>query len=334
MLQVLLILGSPITLFYSITYLPELLHIAGGIGLFLFVQRYLINYKLKDFFLLLLYIVILGSIRSTWFFAFFGLIALPGPIQGFAKSLYLVLGLVLAFLYQHFLHEQVPNTFSGLGELIQSQGLWAGLDTVFFNFKRNIYFTFSYTEGHFYTIQKIWIASSILASLVFFRDNKLIQFGLIILCGLMVFNFFLYKNYNWVEFRMYVPMTLFLNLAMISSDTSRIAVLGLLSLNLFSFILILPLQQELAYVRVDQKAQALPESTRIEILNMKSPLVYIDSLVLGSASIITELPLVTGEGEGIRYILPYYSMPMKLPDFILSEKNGQLTVKPVKIRCQ
>src|SRR5690606_13070926 len=146
LLQVLLLFGSPVTLFYSVTYMPELTQTAGAIGLFLLVGRYLSTLNRIDFWILFIYIFLLGSIRSTWFFAFFGLIVLPGPVKGIGKSIYFGLGLALPFLYQYFLHEQVPNTFSGLGELIEKGELLAAWDAIYFNIKRNIYFALTYTH--------------------------------------------------------------------------------------------------------------------------------------------------------------------------------------------
>ena len=333
-LQCLLLLGSPITLFYSITYLPELLHIAGAVGLYLLLKHYILSTSRRDFLFLFVYILILGSIRSTWFFAFFGLIVLPGPIKGVGKLFYLGLGLVLPFLYQHFLHEQVPNTFSTFGELVEKKGPWAGIDAIFFNVKRNIYFTFTYTEGYFYTLQKLWIVASLLFSILFYRTNKSVQFGIIVLVSLITFNTILYKNYNWVEFRMYAPMTIFLNLEMLSTLKQRLPMLGLLLVNLLSFFLVLPLQQELIYYRIGPSDQSIPEKTLNEIKDLESPLIAIDSLLLNSSSIILELPVLTNKSQLIRYILPYYSMEIESASHLLIEEKGQLRVNPVKIRCQ
>lgn len=332
-LQCLLILGSPITLFYSITYLPELLQIAGAIGLYLLLQRYLLSSSRRDFMILFVYILILGSIRSTWFFAFFGLIVLPVPIKGFGKSVYLLLGLVLPFLYQHFLHEQVPNTFSALGELVEKKGLWAGLDAILFNVRRNIYFAFTYTEGYFYTTQKLWIAASLLFSISIYRTNKTTQFGVILFLILMIFNVILYKNYTWVELRMYTPMALFLNLGMLSYAKSRVPAKVLISANLLSFLLVIPLQQTLIHYRVKPDVQAIPAQTVEEIKNLDSPLMYVDSVLVKNYS-ITTLPILTNESELIRYILPYYHMNMQAPSHVLGEESGQLKVKPVKILSQ
>jgi hypothetical protein len=333
MLQLLMIFGSPMTLFYSVTYMPELLQIAGAIGLFLLVRRYLSTSRKVDFFALVMYILLLGSIRSTWFFALFGLIVLPGPVNRLGKSIYCIPALILPFLYQYFLHEQVPNTFSGLGEVLESQGPLAGWDVIFFNIRRNIYFAFTYTEGHFYTVQKVWIACSLIFSILYFRSGRLIQFGIFILVTVMLFNVILYKNYSWVDLRMYTPMTLFLNLGLISANRPRSPILALISLNILSFILVLPLQKTLVGYRVQQEARAIPAQILEELKNLDTPLVYIDSTLLKDY-FVTKLPIVTHKQELIRYILPYYSMKMEDPSHLLREEDGQLKVVPVKILSQ
>ncbi|GAA0880897.1 hypothetical protein GCM10009119_38670 [Algoriphagus jejuensis] len=332
-LHCLLILGSPITLFYAITYLPELIQIAGAIGLYLILQRYLSTKSLTDFLVLSTYVLILGSIRSTWFFAFFGLILLSGPIKGLAKIFYFILGLILPFLYQHFLHEQVPNTFSGLGEMIAKQGLFAGLDAVFFNLKRNIYFAFTYTEGLFYTVQKLWIAGSLIVSALLFRKSKLIGFGVIVLLSMIAFNVILYKNYAWTELRMYAPLTFFLNLGMVSDSRNRHPAIGLTSLSLLSFILILPLQQTLMNFRTHPNVLSIPDTILQEIENLDAPLVYVDTTILNEYQ-ITEVPVLTSKKQQIRYILPYYSIPMAAPIHIFKLDKAQLTIKSEKILSQ
>ncbi|WP_139352745.1 hypothetical protein [Algoriphagus sp. A40] len=331
--QCLLVIGSPITLFYSITYLPELIQIAGAIGLYLLFQRYLLSISRRDFLILVVYILILGSIRSTWFFAFFGLMVIPGPIKGFGKSIYLFLGLVLPFLYQHFLHEQVPNTFSALGEVVEKKGFWAGMDGVIYNIKRNTYFAFTYTEGYFYTVQKVWIAGSLLFSIFLYRQYKVAQFGIVILVTLIIFNVILYKNYSWVDLRMYTPMTLFLNLVMISSTESRVSTTVLISVNLLSFLLVIPLQLTLIHYRIKPDVRDVPAQTVEEIKTFDSPLVSMDSVLLKNYS-VTTLPILTNESEPIRYILQYYSMKMQTPSHVLCEESNQLKVKPVKILSQ
>jgi hypothetical protein len=332
-LQFLLIFGSPITLFYSVTYMPELLQIAGAIGLFLLVRRYLLTSSQADFTILIAYIFLLGSNRSTWFFAFFGLVILPIPVKALGKSLLCLLGLALPFLYQYFLHEQVPNTFSGLSEMIESQGLLAGMDAVFFNIRRNIYFAFTYTEGHFYTFQKLWIAATLTISILYYRRLKLIQFGTVILMIVMIFNVILYKNYSWVDLRMYTPMTLFLNLGMLSANRDSLPVFALLSLNLLSFVSILPLQKTLIDYRIDPDVYPIPAQTLEELSDLDEALVYIDSVLLKDYS-LSKLPIQNDKGEAIQYILPYYNMKMKVPTHTFREESGQLKVAPVNILIQ
>lgn len=333
LIQSLVIVGSPVTLFYAITYLPEILQIAGSVGLYLLLRNYLSSNLRKDFLILALYIFVLGSIRSTWFFAFFGLTFLPGPLKGFTKSGYVLLGLILPFLFQYFFHEQVPNTFSGLRELVETKGLWATANVVFFNIKRNIYFAFTYTEGYFYTLLKLWIVGSLILSLFFCRENKLLLFGATVLMTIMAFNIVLYKNYSWVDLRMYTPMALFLCLGMHSRDDSRLTGLGLLSLNLLSFLLILPLQKTLIGHRLQPDVYPISNQILEEIKDLEAPLVSIDSVMLKNYS-ITQLPVLTGSGEPIRYILGYYSMKTEAPTHFLVEECGQLRVKPVKILTQ
>ncbi|WP_057936017.1 hypothetical protein [Algoriphagus resistens] len=333
LLQLLIIIGSPITLFYSVTYLPELLHIAGAIGLYLLMNRYSSTEKTKDFVLLLLFILLLGSIRSTWFFALFGLLVLPGPVKGFAKSLYFFLGLTLPFLYQHFLHEQVPNTFSDLGDMLATGAYFSAFHIVLDNFKQNICYAFTYADGNFYVVQKIWILTTVLLSITIFRKDKLICSGLVILGCIMLFNLILYKNYTWVDLRMYSPMTIFLNLGIIDSQRDRYPIITLLALNLISFILVLPLQSVLMNYRVPSRMEKIPQKTMIDLKGLDAPLVLIDTALLSNYKVI-DLPILNTDRKPITYILPYYSMKHKEPSHFLVEEIDHLCVKSIKILNQ
>lgn len=332
-LQTLIIIGSPITLFYSITYLPELLQIAGGIGLFHLLKKYVEQNSRKNYIILILYIFILGSIRSTWFFAFFGLIVLPSPLKGLNRSIYLLVGLVFPFLYQKFLHEQVPNTFSEVGEMLGNQEYIPALNAVFNNFIQNIYYAFTYAYGSFYAVQKIWLWMTILFSITFFRKDKLILSGLIILGSIMIFNMTLYKNYIWVDLRLYTPMSIFLNISIISNFKKKYPIAILLMLNLLSFILILPLQRVLIDNRVPQKMKEIPLPTIIDLKVLDSPLVYIDTVLLFNYKIV-DLPTLNHDEKPITYILPYYNMNFNNPSHFIIEEIDHWCVKSIKILNQ
>ena len=331
--QALLILGSPITLFYSVTYLPELLQLAGAIGLFLLTKNYLKSTKPIDLLILLVFILLLGSIRTTWFFALYGVIMLPRPNNCNLKPVYLILGIALPFLFQYFFHEQVPNTFSGINEKIQEQEYWKALNTLVFNLKRNIYFALYYTEGHFYTLQKIWVAASLLYSILYYRKDKVMMGGVVVLLIIIIFNLILYKNYTWVDLRMYTPICLFLNLGIISNPKHRWSAETFVGINLASFVLILPFQNTLISYRVNPETCEIPIEITEKIETMHTTLVQIDSVILHSYS-ISQLPIQAKNGEVIRYVLPYYEMNMLPPSHIIEEKNGQLSVRSTNILNQ
>lgn len=327
--QILLVLGSPVALFYSISFLPELIHLAIGVLLFVFCKKYLSSFTKRDFLVLFCLIILAGCIRTTWFFALFGLIILPGPPPtNFQKLTFALLGALLPILFQHFLNEQVTNTFSEISRLLTENKFGEAIGILIFNAKRNIYFALTYTEGWFYSLQKIWTACSLIVAVLLYRKNGLIQFGLLITFILISFNILLYKNYDWVDLRMYTPMILFLNLGFLSNPVDKAVPYTLLAMNLFSFILILPLQNTLIHLRLHPEAGPIPPSLKSEVENLTSPiLIQLDTLMLYNYSLY-QLPVINKEGKIIKYTLPYYELDFELPShFILKEKN-QLRVYP------
>lgn len=331
--QVLLVISSPITLFYSVTFMPELLHIAGGIFLFLLAKSYLRSLSKNDFAQLIGLILILGFFRNTWFFALIGLMILPGPLKGYQKLIFGGMGILLPFLFQYYLHEQVPNTFSGLSEMLTENRFTEAFDAVFFNIKRNIYFAFTYTEGWFYTLQKAWGGLTVIFALLFFRKIKLIQFGLIPLGVLVLFNIVLYKNYTWVDLRLYTPLVIFLNLGIIQNSKRLISSNSLLVLNLLSFVLILPLQLKLMEFRGDPDVKKITKEIADQLKQLPSGVVLVSSELLYDYK-FDQLPIANKEQKPIYYILPYYEITSPQYDFELGISNGQLSACPKNSLCQ
>ncbi|TXE08811.1 hypothetical protein [Algoriphagus aquimarinus] len=331
LLQTLVVLGSPFAFFYSTTFLPELIHVAGAVFLFLATNQYIRRPDKKSFAILILLILGLGLIRSTWFFAFIGLPLLIEKSGSGWKWLFIPLGLCLPFLMQFYLHEQVPNTFSELGMLIESGNFGDAWNSIFFNSKRNVYFAIHFTEGKFYTLQKIWIGLSLLSSLYFLRKSRVLLFGSFILSVILIFNIVLYKNYDWSELRMYTPMAIFLNLSLIS--TNRKLAYGLVGLNFISFLLVIPLQQKLIQLRMNPSVKVIPVETILELEELSAPVIMLDSVLLQTYS-LSHLPIVSNKGERIEYILPYYAIETKPYNYFLGTKNGQIKVSNAKILTQ
>ena len=332
-LKFLLVFGSPITLFYSVTYLPELIHLAGAIGLLLLLKLYLSRDTFQNYMWLIGFILMLGMIRSTWFLALFCLVSLPGPIKGWWKLIYPISGLALSYFFQYFLHEQVPNVFSELASADNHGGFISAVNIIVENFLQNILYTFTYADGDFYVMQKIWIYFSIITSIILYRKDKLTESGLIILGSIILFNITLYKNYTWIDLRTYVPMTIFLNLRIFTISSYKHLPPILLTLNLISFILILPLQEVLINYRIGNGYKKIEPKIITDLSNLNTTLVLIDSIVLSSYKIV-ELPIKTFNKEDITYILPYYKMSSKTPTHQLVEEKGHLCVKLVSILNQ
>ncbi len=331
--QLILIVGSPITLFYSFSFLTELIQIAGAVLLFLQFKRYHKHQNRLDLILLICLILLLGLIRSTWFFGLIGLMVYPNKIRWGIGILLLLPALGLSYVSQVLFHEVVPNTFSGIGELIRSQQYTQVAEALLFNFKRNVYFAFTYSEGKFYALQKIWMLASIVLSFLFFRKEKIIQVGLLIFGLTFLFNMFFYKNYSWVDLRIYTPMILFLNLSMISSSFHKLISKVLVMIGLSSFILILPLCHKLINYRVNSELKIIPYSTKKALLELEQPLIIIDTLVLTNYS-LDQLPVSNLENKVMRYILPYYEIKSEDPTHRLLAQKGQLNVRPVNILSQ
>lgn len=331
--QIVLVVGSPITLFYSITFLPELIHLAGGVLLYIACEKHLRDRSPGSFSLLLFLILVLGFFRTTWFFALFGLILLPGPLRGLQKTILGLSAFILPFLLQHFFHEQVPNTFSEFTDLLSKGNHREAIAIVLFNMKRNLYFAFTYTEGWFYSLQKIWMVGSLVLALLFFKKNPLLQFGLITIGVVIVFNMVLYKNYTWVDLRLYTPLLFYLNLGLIAKANSRNYANLLIGMNLVSFALILPLQYEMITYRIAPDVIEIPGDVRENLSNLESEFILLDSAVLNDFA-LDQLPISSKRGLPIRYILPYYPMPQVRAAYDLKVENGQLKVSPRNILSQ
>lgn len=333
-LQLLFVSGSPIALFYAFTFMPELLHLAGGVWLYVMSRRYLVYQSLSNFIGLLATVLVLGFFRSTWFFALLGIMAIPGPIKGYAKLCYALAAVVLAYLHQHFLHEQVPNAFTQALGHIRDGSLGLAADSLLFNLKRNLYFTAFYTEGWFYTLQKAFIVLAILAALLLYRRDHQVRFGLAMTLFLAVFNLLVYKNYGWVELRILSPVVLFLVLAMVKSQRHRTVMGGLAAMNFGSLLLILPLVSVLISIRNRPSVHTVSATLKAELERLDSPLVYVDQEVLESLALY-QLPVKTESGRPIRYILPYYEHPGTAASHQLVELSpGQFSACPKKILCQ
>jgi hypothetical protein len=331
--QIILVLGSPITLFYSFSFMPELLQIAGAILLFIQFKRYLKSQNAYNLSLLIVLILILGFIRSTWFFALIGLAVYPTKIEWRTTLILVPVALGLAYLSQVLLHESVPNTFSGIGELIQSEKYSEVFLTLFYNLKRNIFFALTYTEGKFYTLQKIWMALSILLALLVFRKEKLVQVGLLIFGMIYIFNMVLYKNYSWVDLRMYTSILIFINLGTLSATYHTAFAKSLVLIGFGSFILILPLNTQLVLYRVNSELKNIPISTHQDLLSLTNPLILVDALILQDYA-LDQLPISTGQQQPIRYILPYYKVKEEKATHLLTVQNGHIKIREKTILNQ
>ncbi|MBN7817537.1 hypothetical protein [Algoriphagus pacificus] len=333
LLQMLLVLGSPFVFFYSITFLPELMHIAGGILLYVLISNQQKAMKNSGLVYVALLILGLGLIRSTWFFAFFGFQFLKQKPRKVDFLFFGILGLLLAYVLQQYFHEKVPNVFSDLGESLAAQKYSTIISDILFNIKRNIYFAFTYTEGYFYTVLKLWILCTILFSWIYYRQYRIVKFGLMTLACVMLFNLILYKNYSWVELRMYTVFAIFLNLSMVCFAKKIWSNTLLLSMSLCSFVLILPFQFKIIHHRIDPEVRTIPPLIIEQIRFEKEALILLDTLVIKEYA-LDQLPLQGNSGQPIRYILPYYSQKMEEPLQILVEENNQLKVRSTKILNQ
>ena len=335
LLLVVLVLGSPITLFYSVTFLPELLHLSGAMMLYVVGRKYFEAQRTKDLYAVIAVIFILGCLRNTWFFAFIALVFPRFGLSVKIRTMLGLLGLFLPFFFQHFFHEQVPNTFSGFSGLISDHRLFKAFELVFFNIKRNLYFAVTYTEGWFYTLQKIWLAGTIGVSLYGFGKNRLLDFGLITLLILMLFNVVFYKNYTWVDLRLYTPMLIFLNLGLLSEVRFRHFSRILLSINLSSFALLIPLQSTMIRYRLNPEVEEIPQAIISSLKELEGGYILVDSTLLHDFA-LDQLPIESSNKTPIRYILPYYAMPMKDANYLLEKGDAehQLKVSPKKILNQ
>jgi hypothetical protein len=325
LLQTIIILGCPITLFYSLTFLPELLHISGSIGVYIFLNSYLKSGKKPEYYTLFFLIIILGIFRSTWFFALPAMVALP-KLHSKTITLFILfaLGILLPFLFQYYFHEQVNNAFSETIRLLKEDKWNEATFLLLINTKDNLKHLFTYSEGWYYTFQKIWFGVSIIMGILCLKSNPTIKFSLIHLSILLIFNLIFYKNYSWVELRIFTPTLILLNLGLIASQTNKSLIPT--TINFVSFLLILPFLSILIQYRLDSPIKKIPltiiqelkQSKGDQRIGIKKNLLYEFDL--------SQLPISSNSGKPIRYILPYYPLKIASTDYCLTFEKGQIKV--------
>jgi len=331
--QIILILSSPFTLFYAVSLLPELIHLGGAIILYYLYENYHQSHKERDLWVLVSFILLLGLFRSTWLFALIGLF--PFLWNGRRSLVLLLIFSIpsLTWLLQTNFHEGVVNVFSEI-QYWFGEGKWSILlETIFFNIKRNIYFLFTYSEGTFYAIWKIWLFASFILGFFLFAKDKLVFSGIVMLAVTFLFTLVFYKFYKWTEWRMMLPLTVFLNLRMISVFPSQYYYKALLIINGLAFLFLIPFQYELIYLRKNYQTQDIPRDLVSHIKTLEQPLVQIDTLALTGFA-LEQLPVANQKGEVIRYILPYYEMELKKASHFLDIQEGQLMMRSKNIRSQ
>ncbi|NVJ86795.1 MAG: hypothetical protein HWE15_10855 [Algoriphagus sp.] len=332
-LQLLLILGSPFTLFYGFSYMPELIHFSIGIGLYLLFSAYFKHESPSNLWFLLIGIGIAGLFRSTWFFAWVAL-----GISLIPKKKWLGLGLMAsgigaALFYSSFFYEQTPNVFSNSLDLIQLNNWGRAIYEVYFNTKRNIYFLLHYTEGKYYWVWKIWVLVSLIFGLIYQKKSKLIRLSTLLLLIQLAFSVIIYKTYEWTDWRMLSPVTMLLNLGLIENRKLKYPSWLLVGLSLASFFLILPFQQKIIGLRNDYTLPGIEKSVIEELKNLDQALIRIHPFVLEKYQ-LEELPLVNHDGNILRYILPFYELDEAPATHRLEIENHQLIIRSENILAQ
>ncbi|TFV97250.1 hypothetical protein E4S40_00920 [Algoriphagus kandeliae] len=332
-LQVILILGSPYTLFYAFSFMPELIHLAIAIGLYLLLTRYLKEFSRWNLVVLILGIFLAGLIRSTWFFTLLalGFYFLPKKIW-FGISLSLV-GLVSAFLYASFFHEQTPTVFSNAISFLKSGEFGSSFHEIYFNTKRNIYFFLTYSEGKYYWGWKIWVLVSLALGIGFLKRNQLIRISTYLLLIQLIFSIVLYKTYEWTDWRMLSSVTILLNLGIIEYHPFKLRSKLMVGISLLSFLLILPFQHKVISLRNDYTPTPIGSEIISNLKDLNHALVRVDSSLLADYD-LESLPTINFEGKLIRYILPYYSVEEVPASHFLEKQENQLMIRSVKILPQ
>ncbi|WP_338229130.1 hypothetical protein [Algoriphagus taiwanensis] len=331
--QVLLMLGSPFTLFYGMNLMPELLHLAIAIGIYLGIRAFINQDGFRNLIWVLVCIGLGGFFRDTWFFAYLILGLFLFERNPKLSVLLMVLGLVLPYLSQTLFHESVPNVFSDCINHLKAGNWTEALGELAYNAKRNIYFIFTYSEGLYYWVWKIWILITMVLGVIFFKKSEAIQLGFGFLVLQVIFSIVLYKTYQWTEWRMLSPIALLVNLQLMEkSNRSFLPALGLV-FSLASFIGILPFQKKLVSLRENQDLQSLSTELISEISRLENALIRIDPMLLEQYD-WAALPIRNESGQLIRYLLPYYSQKEAYSTHSLTEANGQLMIRSVKILNQ
>lgn len=331
--QFCLIMGSPYTLFYGMSLMPELIHIAIAVGLYFAMKTWETKQSNISLGVILFLIILGGLFRVTWFFLLF-----PFGLNILTKKkaigiILLITGLLLPILYQNLFLETVPNVFSIVGSELKDGQLQDGIYRLYYNTKRNIYFLITYSEGGFYWTWKIWLICTLIFSLVYQKTSSAFRISTYLFLIQFALTIILYKTYRWTEFRMLSPVALILNLQFLSFSGKRPHFLWVPILGLISFLWIIPFEIDTLEERKEHTLLPIPNNIQSELKTLSNSLVRVDSTVLNLYS-LDQLPVVDTLGKSIKYILPYYELKEETASYYLEMDQDQLIVRSTKIRIQ
>gem|GEM_PF-2327995 len=330
-IQSVLILASPYTLFYSMSLMPELLQISFAILVFYHLKK-AHNPNVNQVGIISI-ILVAGLFRSTWFFGLIPLAHFYFKSKKGLQFMLILLGITLPFLMQVYFHESVPNVFSETILLLKNGNWLKGFEEILFNIKRNIYFIFSYSEGWFYWVWKIGLGFSLIFGLIHWNHSPIIRWSASLFVLQLCFSIILYKTFAWTDLRILSPISLILGLEYCSMFTNSRKSLYPVFVTGISFILIIPLQQKIIEYRISPSVNSIPSRIQGELSNLNQAIVRVDTTILSTYN-LNQLPAINNNGELIRYILPYYELQESTPTHYLILEDSQTVVLSTKILAQ
>lgn len=331
LIQSILILASPYTLFYSMSLMPELLQITFAI--LVFYQLKQVHKPNGNQVEIICILLIAGLFRSTWLFGLIPLALFYFKTKKGMQLVLILLGITLPFLMQVYFHEAVPNVFSESMLLLKNGNWLKASEEVLYNIKRNIYFLFTYSEGWFYWIWKIGLGLTLIYGLTQWKRSPIIKWGTALFLLQLSFSIILYKTYAWTDLRFLSPIAIILNLEYCLTFYSKRYSITPILLSLASFVLILPLQKRIIEYRVSPTTETFPSAILKEISSLEKAIIRVDTTILHSFN-LNQLPAVNNDKKLIRYILPYYELKESSPTHYLILEDGQTVVLSTKILAQ
>jgi hypothetical protein len=330
-----LLLLFPFIALYGVTYMQEMVHVLVAVLLNTLIWRvYSAETKRRDVALFIAVVLLAGMFRGLWLFWLIGLV--PSAKNGkrmIGFLLLFLLGAAGSFYYTRLFLEAVPNTFSDFLATWHQGDLWEAIILLFKHFLLNLrlYLTSS-PQQVFYLPMKFTILGlagffAVRAYLYKARlDTALAAIAAVNLLLLLV----VYDAHSWREVRTMAPLYCFLLPCFILQTRPLIHFLAAGGLCVL-FWLALPTTNQWVAERNASDLPSTAEKNAFQELRKFVPgnkIILVDFFPRDNSRDLLDLPLRNSQGQQLKYIVHYYSVPLVKYDYILCRPHKQLN-RPV-----